>query len=146
MTTSETSNIDRAGSRIDHLNIAVPDLEAAVAFYEPALACIGITKMLEIPADPTHDRPAMTGFGRAEVKPYFWLIDQGSVGTNVHLAFTVDTREDVAVFYQAALDAGATSLHAPAVHKEYHPDYFGGFVRDPHGINLEAVCHRPQAG
>ena len=51
--------------------------------------------MLEIPADPAHDQPAMTGFGRAEVKPYFWLIDQGTVGTNMHLAFTVDTRDDV---------------------------------------------------
>jgi catechol 2,3-dioxygenase-like lactoylglutathione lyase family enzyme len=145
MTTSETPGIDRAGSRIDHLNIAVPDLDAAVAFYEPTLASIGITKMLEIPADPASNQPAMTGFGRAEVKPYFWLIDQGTVGTNMHLAFTVDTREDVIVFYRAALDAGATPLIAPAVHLQYHPDYFGGFVTDPHGINLEAVCHRPQA-
>jgi catechol 2,3-dioxygenase-like lactoylglutathione lyase family enzyme len=145
MTTSETRGIDRAGSRIDHLNIAVPDLDAAVAFYEPTLASIGITKMLEIPADPANDQPAMVGFGRADVKPYSWLIDCGTVGTNMHLAFTVDTREDVTVFYQAALDAGATSLNAPAVHKQYHPDYFGGFVCDPHGINLEAVCHRPQA-
>ena len=96
MTTSETPGIDRAGSRIDHLNIAVPDLDAAVAFYEPTLASIGITKMLEIPADPASNQPAMTGFGRAEVKPYFWLIDQGTVGTNMHLAFTVDTREGAA--------------------------------------------------
>lgn len=145
MTTSQTPNLDRAGSRIDHLNVAVPDLAAAVAFYEPTLASIGITKMLEIPADPAHDQPAMTGFGLAQVKPYFWLIDQGTVGTNMHLAFTVDTREDVEIFYQAALRAGATSLNAPSVHTQYHPDYFGGFVRDPHGINLEAVCHRPPA-
>lgn len=73
--------IDRSGSRIDHLNIAVPDLDAAVTFYEPILASIGITKMLQIPADPSHDQPAMTGFGRAEVKSYFWLIDDGPVGT-----------------------------------------------------------------
>lgn len=145
MTTSQTRGIDRAGSRIDHLNIAVPDLEAAVAFYEPALAIIGITKMLEIPADPANDQPAMTGFGRAQVKPYFWLIDHGTVGTNMHVAFTVDTRDDVTAFYQAALDGGAISLHEPAVHSQYHPDYFGGFVLDPHGINLEAVCHRPPA-
>jgi predicted lactoylglutathione lyase len=63
----------------------------------------------------------------------------------MHVAFTVDTREDVATFYQAALAAGASPLHEPAVHPEYHPDYFGGFVLDPHGINLEAVCHHPQA-
>jgi len=135
---------ERAGSRIDHLNIAVPDLQAAVSFYEPTLACIGITKMLEIPADPATDFPAMTGFGLADAKPYFWLIDHGTVGTNMHLAFTVDTREDVTTFYTAALAAGAAPLDAPAVHPEYHDDYYGGFVRDPHGINLEAVCHHPQ--
>lgn len=90
--------IDRSGSRIDHLNIAVPDLEAAVAFYEPVLASIGITKMLAIPGNPATDFPAMTGFGLAEVKPYFWLIDQGTVGSNMHLAFTVDSRADVDTF------------------------------------------------
>ncbi len=135
---------DRSGSRIDHLNIAVPDLSAAVAFYEPTLASIGIVKMLEIPPNLTPDQPAaMTGFGWPELKPYFWLIDQGTVGTNMHLAFTVDTRDEVDTFYRAALAAGATSLHAPAVHTQYHADYYGAFVHDPHKINLEAVCHHP---
>jgi len=133
--------IDRSGSRIDHVNIAVPDLEAAVTFYEPVLASIGITKMLEIPEVPDQDQPAMTGFGLAEVKPYFWLIDHGTVGTNMHVAFTVETRDAVDTFYAAALDAGASVLHAPGIHTQYHSDYYGGFVLDPHGINLEAVCH-----
>jgi hypothetical protein len=113
-----------------------------VAFYEPVLASIGITKMLEILPNATPNQPtAMTGFGLAGVKPYFWLIDGGAVGTNMHLAFTVDTREEAETFYAAALSAGAKSLLAPAVHPEYHADYYGGFVLDPHGINLEAVCH-----
>ncbi|NAZ81807.1 VOC family protein [Kineococcus sp. R8] len=135
--------IDRSGSRIDHLNVAVPDLAAAVAFYEPVLASIGIVKMLEIPEVPEPPRAAMTGFGWPRVKPFFWLVDHGTVGTNMHLAFTVDTREDVRTFYAAALAAGATSRDAPAVWPEYHDDYYGGFVDDPHGINLEAVCHLP---
>lgn len=138
-----TTRPDRSGSRIDHLNVAVPDLAAAVAFYEPTLASIGITKMLVIPADPATDFPAMTGFGLADVKPYFWLVDQGTVGSNMHLAFTVETRAEVDTFYAAALAAGAEPMIAPAVHPEYHDDYYGGFVRDPHGINLEAVCHHP---
>lgn len=132
---------DRSGSLIDHLNIAVPDLARAVAFYEPVLASIGITKMLEIPGNPEEDFPAMTGFGLADVKPYFWLIDGGTVGTNMHIAFTVETREAVDTFYAAALAAGASSRNAPAIHPQYHDDYYGGFVNDPHGINLEAVCH-----
>lgn len=136
--------IDRAGSRIDHLNIAVPDLRFAVDFYEPTLASIGIAKMLEIPPDLTPNQPdAMTGFGLAGVKPYFWLIDHGWVGSNMHLAFTVDRRTEVDTFVAAALAAGATLLQEPAVHPEYHSDYYGGFVLDPHGINLEAVCHGP---
>jgi hypothetical protein len=58
--------------------------------------------VLEIPPDANPNQPtAMTGFGLAEVKPYFWLIDGGTVGTNMHLAFTVDTRDDVALFYEA---------------------------------------------
>ncbi|MBU2662718.1 VOC family protein [Actinoplanes bogorensis] len=135
--------LDRSGSRIDHLNLAVPDLGVAVAFYEPVLASIGIVKMLEIPPNATPNQPtAMTGFGLAGVKPYFWLIDGGTVGTNMHLAFTVDTRDEVETFYRAALEAGAGSLIEPGVHPEYHDDYYGGFVTDPHGINLEAVCHR----
>ena len=74
MTASTASRrLDRSGSRIDHLNLAVPDLAAAVAFYEPVLASIGITKMLEIPAIRSRTFRAMTGFGLADVKPYFWL-------------------------------------------------------------------------
>jgi catechol 2,3-dioxygenase-like lactoylglutathione lyase family enzyme len=145
MTSSAAARpIDRSGSRIDHLNVAVPDLAAAVAFYESVLASIGITKMLEIPAIPEQDFPAMTGFGLAEVKPYFWLIDRGTVGTNMHVAFTVETRAEVDTFYAAALAAGASAREAPAIHPQYHEDYYGGFVDDPHGINLEAVCHHPE--
>jgi catechol 2,3-dioxygenase-like lactoylglutathione lyase family enzyme len=144
MTQESNTTRDRSGSRIDHLNIAVPDLTAAVSFYEPVLASIGITKMLEIPAVPSQHQPAMTGFGLADVKPYFWLIDNGTVGTNMHVAFTVDTWDEVATFYQAAIDAGAAPLIPPAVHPEYHRNYYGGFVLDPNGVNLEAVCHHPQ--
>lgn len=136
---------DRSGSQIDHLNLAVPDLAAAVAFYETVLGSIGITKMLVIPAVPEAAMPAMTGFGWADVKPFFWLLDQGTVGTNMHLAFTVGSRTQVHTFHEAALAAGASQRTAPTVWPQYHDDYYGGFVTDPLGINLEAVCHAPGA-
>lgn len=82
----------------------------------------------------------MHGFGTD--RP-FWLIADGRGCTTMHLAFTAATRDRVDHFYDAALAAGATSLHAPAAHPEYHPHYYGAFVLDPDGINLEAVCHQP---
>ncbi len=134
---------DFTGSQIDHLNIAVPDLHRSLAFYEPALASIGIVKLLEFPADESEPRPEMHGFGR-HPKPFFWLIAEGTAGTNMHIAFTVEDREAVRRFYDAALAAGGTSHLEPGVRPEYHEDYYGGFVLDSDGINVEAVCHRPE--
>ncbi len=131
---------DLSGSRLDHLNVGVPDLPRSATFYEPALAAIGITTLLRVPADPAAHQRAMHGFG-VGAKPFFWLVASERAGTDVHIGFTVDTREAVHAFHDTALAAGATELQAPAVHPEYHPDYYGGFVLDPDGINIEAVCH-----
>lgn len=128
------------GSLIDHLNLAVPDLDRAVGFYTPVLATLGIATLLEVPADPAADQMRMHGFGRFP-KPFFWLREQGRVGTGMHLAFTAPDRAAVDAFYDAALAAGATSEVPPAVHPEYQPDYYGAFVTDPDGVSLEAVCH-----
>ena len=135
--------IDRTGSLIDHLNIAVPSLSEARAFYDPVLASIGIEAMLEFPKSDT--MPAIAGYGWPNVKPFFWLFDEGTVGTNMHLAFTAEDRAGVHAFYDAALAVGAEVLHPPAVHPEYHEHYYGAFVLDPYGINLEAVCHLPES-
>lgn len=105
--------IDRAGSQIDHLNLAVPDLARSISFYTPVLATLGITTVLAIPARP--DLPAMHGFGWAERKPFFWLVDGGTVGSNMHLAFTAVDRDEVRAFHEAALAAGAEELHQPGV-------------------------------
>lgn len=128
------------GSLIDHLNIGVPDLPRSLAFYEPVLATLGIVKLLAVPADAAADQREMHAFG-VHPKPFFWLVDQGIVGPNVHLAFTAEDRSAVDTFYRTALRHGARPLHEPAVHPEYHEDYYGGFVLDPDGVNLEAVCH-----
>lgn len=130
---------DRSGSQIDHLNIAVPDLAAATAFYEPVLATLGVRRMLTIPASP--GQLAMVGFGWPAVKPFFWLLEKGIVGTGMHLAFTARDRAEVDTFHAAAVAGGAIEESEPAVHPEYHDDYYGGFVTDPLGISLEAACH-----
>lgn len=134
---------DRTGSQIDHVNIAVPDLQRSLAFYTPTLATLGIGTTLAVPADASRQGPAMHGFGWGH-KPFFWLIADGVVGENMHVAFTAPDRATVRAFYDAALAAGGTSLHAPAIWAEYHADYYGGFVLDPDGINVEAVCHHPE--
>lgn len=132
---------DYSGSLIDHLNIAVPDLDRSSAFYGPVLETLGITRLLTVA--PTAGQLAMHGFGR-HPKPFFWLVADGRVGDNVHLAFTAENRDAVRAFYDAAMTAGARSLIAPGLRPEYQPDYYGAFVLDPDGINLEAVCHHPE--
>ncbi|MDO3639138.1 VOC family protein [Mycolicibacterium arseniciresistens] len=134
---------DFTGSLIDHLNIAVPDLPRSLAFYEPVLAVLGIVKLLEVPADPAAGQLEMHGFGR-HPKPFFWLVADGTVGSNMHLAFTADDRATVRAFHDAALAAGGRSLLEPGQRPEYHADYYGAFVLDPDGVNVEAVCHQPE--
>ena len=77
-------------------------------------------------------------------RPYFWIGDSGDVlRGNLHVAFAAKTRAQVDAFYKAALAAGARDNGAPALHPEYHPNYYGAFVLDPDGHNIEAVCHAP---
>lgn len=131
------------GSMIDHLNVAVPALARSLAFYTPSLAVLDIVEMLAFPAGATSpDQPEMHGFGWIH-KPFFWLISDGTAGTNMHIAFTARDRERVDAFYETALAAGGSTHLAPGVRPEYHPDYYGAFVFDPDGINVEAVCHQP---
>lgn len=129
-----------SGSRIDHLNVGVSDLTRSEAFYSPTLDAIGIDKTFDIPANFDGQHPAMVGYGWPH-KPFFWLVDRGTAGTAVHLAFTVDTPALVEVFFETALRHGATPKLAP-MHHRYHEHYYGAFVYDPDGINLEAVCHQ----
>jgi catechol 2,3-dioxygenase-like lactoylglutathione lyase family enzyme len=131
------------GSMIDHLNIAVADLDRSLAFYTPALAVLDIVEILAFPAGATSvDQPEMHGFGWTH-KPFFWLIADGTAGTNMHIAFTAKDRATVDAFYETALGVGGTTHLAPGVRPEYHPDYYGAFVFDPDGINVEAVYHEP---
>jgi catechol 2,3-dioxygenase-like lactoylglutathione lyase family enzyme len=120
---------------LDHVGIQCADLEATAAFYDAALAPLGFRRLM--------DFKVAIGYGAD--KPDFWIgvFDSGEGFRESHLAFTAQDRAAVDAFFAAAVAAGAEVLHEPAVHPEYHEHYYGAFVRDPDGNNVEAVSHRP---
>jgi len=120
---------------IDHLSLQCSDVAASAAFYDAALAPLGVSRIV--------DFGEVVGYGRPP-RPQFWLGPHktGDGFRETHIAFEADTRAAVRAFFDAAVTAGAEVLHAPRVFPEYHPSYYGGFVRDPDGNNVEAVCHR----
>ncbi len=120
---------------IDHLGIAVSDYPNSKQFYTQCLAPLGIQLVKEV--------QGWGGFGR-DGKPEFWFGVADQAHTPMHIAFSAQTRDEVDRFYQAALDAGATDNGAPGLRPEYHPHYYGAFVFDPDGHNIEAVCHQPE--
>ncbi|MDM0112605.1 VOC family protein [Variovorax sp. J22R133] len=124
---------------IDHIGISVSDYGKSKAFYVKALAAIGYELLMEIPASVT-GRTDVAGFGVAP-KPDFWVAGGQANVPPVHVAFRVDTRAAVDAFYAAAISAGGTDNGGPGLRAHYHPDYYGAFVRDPDGHNIEAVCH-----
>ena len=125
---------------IDHLNLGVADINASMDFYSKALAPLGIKKFFDIPADKTDSKERIVGYGKENDRPIFWLIDNQTVGTHTHLAFQASNRNEVDDFYKAAIEAGAMDNGKPGL-RFYHPNYYGEFVIDPNGINLEVVCH-----
>lgn len=124
---------------IDHIGIGVSDYAVARTFYSQALRAIGYELLLEIPAEVTGSRPA-AGFGVAP-KPDFWIGGAHPNVPPVHVAFRVASRAEVDAFYRAALAAGGRDNGAPGPRPHYHPNYYGAFVLDPDGHNIEAVCH-----
>jgi catechol 2,3-dioxygenase-like lactoylglutathione lyase family enzyme len=79
-----------------------------------------------------------------EGEPGFWIAEREPSGTGTHVAFVVPERSSVEAFHEAALTAGGTDNGAPGVRDQYHPTYFGAYVLDPDGNNVEAVCHGPE--
>jgi catechol 2,3-dioxygenase-like lactoylglutathione lyase family enzyme len=122
---------------IDHFGINCSDFSRSTAFYDKVLGVLGYTRQM--------DFQVAIGYGRGG-KPDFWIADINAgdaTGPNreVHFAFQATDVDAVKAFYDAALEAGAESLHAPRLWPEYHPRYYGAFVRDPDGNNVEAVFH-----
>lgn len=120
---------------LDHISLRVRDFDKALTFYKAALKPLGYTLLMEF--------PYAAGFGE-NGKPDFWIGPTDQPITPIHVAFVTD-RKTVNAFHAAALAAGGKDNGAPGPREKYHPNYYGGFVLDPDGNNIEAVCHQPES-
>ncbi len=122
---------------LDHVSIQCKDVAESAAFYDTVLAPLGGRRIL--------DFGEVIGYG-VPPRPDFWVgaATTGEGFRESHLAFEAADRSAVRAFFDAAVGQGAEVLHSPRLWPEYHPNYYGGFVRDPDGNNVEAVCHQPE--
>ena len=120
---------------IDHIGMSVTDVATSKAFYTSALAPLGYGVIMEFAGD--------VGFG-VPPKPDFWIGPTGDDVQPTHIAFRADDRKQVDAFYKAAMAAGGRDNGPPGLRPEYHANYYGAFVFDPDGNNIEAVCHAPE--
>jgi catechol 2,3-dioxygenase-like lactoylglutathione lyase family enzyme len=121
----------------DHVGLNVKDYPASRAFYEAALAPLGYRVVMAF------DEHKAAGFGPAD-KPEFWVAQREPFGTGTHVAFACPDRATVDAVYAAAVGAGGTDNGPPGLREHYHPTYYGAFVHDLDGNNVEAVCHAPE--
>ena len=134
---------------LDHLGLQCSDLPASASFYDAVLAPLGGVRLMDFDVALGYGVPPM---------PDFWIsahdisahdisaLDSGDGFRESHVAFAAPDRAAVRAFFDAAVAAGAEVLHEPREWPEYHPGYYGAFVRDPDGNNVEAVCHVPEPG
>ena len=122
---------------LDHVSIQCDDMAASASFYDAVLAPLGGQRIM--------DFGVAIGYGTPQ-HPDFWIGAQatGDGFRESHLAFAAPSRDAVRAFFEAACGLGAEVLHEPRVWPEYHENYYGAFVRDPDGNNVEAVCHLPE--
>ncbi|WP_299361624.1 VOC family protein [uncultured Paracoccus sp.] len=125
---------------IDHVGLRVAALDRARAFYDEALKPLGMSVLIEVDEQQTGGRGGHLGYGR-DGKPDFWVGTGGPAVSGVHVALAAADRATVDAFHAAALKAGGRDNGAPGLRPEYHPGYYGGFVLDPDGNNIEAVFH-----
>ncbi len=118
----------------DHIGLRTTEFDRLKLFYEAALQPLALSVLAEYPGG--------AGFGRYG-KPAFWIGESERAPSSVHVAFQAQSRADVDAFYAAAMNAGAVDNGAPGLRPHYHADYYGAFVLDPDGNNIEAVYHGP---
>jgi catechol 2,3-dioxygenase-like lactoylglutathione lyase family enzyme len=123
---------------LDHVGIKVSDFDRSKAFYREALGTLGI----ELLADFAFGDDEHAGFGKEQAT--FWISNGRQTRGETHVAFTAASRAEVQAFYSVALSMGGRDNGAPGLRPHYHPNYYGAFVLDPDGNNIEAVCHEPE--
>jgi catechol 2,3-dioxygenase-like lactoylglutathione lyase family enzyme len=121
---------------LDHITIGVSDVEQSKEFYDRALRPLGITRLYA-------EGEGFAGYGIGR-KAFFWIGRRDTPQTGAHIAFTAQDRAVVDGFYREAIAAGGRDNGTPGIRPNYHPNYYGAFVLDPDGHNIEAVCHSPQ--
>ncbi|WOH66511.1 VOC family protein [Bradyrhizobium sp. BWA-3-5] len=126
---------------IDHIGFPVSNYERSKVFYLKALAPLDYVLVMEVKQEGADEHPA-AGFG-AHGKPDFWIGGEGGLDKPLHVAILAKDRATVDAFYKAAIAAGGRDNGAPGIRAHYHPNYYGAFVLDPDGHNIEAVCHTP---
>lgn len=126
---------------LDHIGFPVTDYRRSLQFYTKALAPLGI-KLLKEMKFSDEDDDGYAGFGRE--RPQFWIGTGTALKGRLHVAFAAQGRDEVKAFYEAALAAGGKDNGPPGLRPHYHANYYGGFVFDPDGHNIEAVTHLPE--
>jgi catechol 2,3-dioxygenase-like lactoylglutathione lyase family enzyme len=118
---------------LDHIGVAVSDVAKSKSFFEAALAPIGYKVLMDFGE----------AVGLGQDRPDFWIA-KGPVAATSHIAFAAPNRAAVKAFYNAAISAGGKDNGAPGLRPQYHPNYYGAFVYDRDGNNVEVVCHQPE--
>jgi catechol 2,3-dioxygenase-like lactoylglutathione lyase family enzyme len=121
---------------LDHVTLNVDDFARSKAFYEHALAPLGLHVVFG------SDEHGYCGFG--DERPFFWISRRDPLGGSTHVAFAAPDHATVDAFYAAAIAAGGADNGPPGLRPQYHPDYYGAFVHDPDGNNVEVVCRQPE--
>jgi catechol 2,3-dioxygenase-like lactoylglutathione lyase family enzyme len=128
---------------IDHLGFTVKEYARSRTFYVQALAPLGFAPVMDVTREQTGGDEG-TGFGPPG-RPQFWIGNGETRSGPVHIALEAKSRAAVDAFYKAAIAAGGRDNGPPGIRPHYHEHYYGAFVFDPDGHNIEAVCHAADA-
>ena len=129
-------------SMFDHVSVVVSDYAKSKAFYSQALAPTGHSRLTELRATSTGQKRVPASAMRMD--PIFGSAKAMRSHPPIHIAFRVSSRAAVDAFYKAAIAAGGRDNGAPGLRPHYHANYYGAFVLDPDGHNIEAVCHEAE--